>query len=571
MVTQVAGPPRRITYSFYLLTRDCRRAEDALRADQRPGVPGGYREVATALAAEGVRAFLAPDASRRPPWASALDGQIDELGGLRTQATGMVLVAPVRDRLVAFTFGKGWFALDPDRYEWGFGLQLGARTLARDGLRQTEARRLDATARTRLTSYGQDQAVDVLTLDLEGDWVRRLSGRTARDADGSGGDVVRAADSYQFRGPARLDTLLEEVGGLLDRWSSTRRTEAFAFVDNFRPVQRGSARVDDLDAELVDLLERGDVSALALAPAEAIDPTRVDRYELTVGRRTEVLADLDLPGLLAVLRGRSRRLGTAFDRAKLGATDHDGEVLVPSAPLRRWLVAERRHDDGMYVLNAGRWFVMARRYVDQVEAQVRAIPDVTEELGLPPWPPALGPELTYNQRAAQLDPRLLCLDQQTAPTEISPSTVEYCDLLRDDGTFIHVKRAERSQSLSHLWAQGHASADALLGHDPRYRDGLRALLDRHAPDHPVQATLRPARVVYAVATADERPIHEALFTLAKISLLSYHRALTARLQIPVALAKIPRRPPPDAHRRTRRAHRTPAGDHARPQQRDRTG
>jgi len=500
-----------------------------------------------------VRAFLAPEITRQPPWATALRDQVEELDGLRTRPTGMVLVAPVRGRLVAFTFGTGWHALDPDRYEWGFGLQLGARTLARDGLRQTEARTLDATARTRLTSYARDQAVDVLTLDLEGDWVRRLSGRTAKEADGSGGDVVRAADSYQFRGPTRLDALLVEVDRLLARWSSMRGEAAFAFVDNFRPLQRGSARIHELDAELVDLLERRELTGLALAPAEPIDPTRVDRYELTVGPRTEVLTDLDLPRLVEVLAGRSRGLAGPFARARLCARDHDGEVLVPPSPLRRWLVAERRRDDGVHVLNAGRWFVLSRRYVDQVEAQLRAIPDLTAELALPPWTADLPAELAYNQHAAARDPHLLCLDQQIGRADAGDSGVEYCDLLRDDGTFVHVKRAERSQSLSHLWAQGFASADLLLRHDERFRRGLRALLERESPGHPVGRTLRPARVVYAVATADARPIHQALFTLAKISLLSYHRALRTRLGVPVGLAKVTR----PAVAVPRRAHRTP--------------
>jgi uncharacterized protein (TIGR04141 family) len=522
---------RRITYSLYLLTQDCTAAPDALRPEAR------YREVATRL--DGVRAFLAPPTVRRPEWAVALADQVDGLDALHSSPTGLVVVAPAGGRLVALTFSNGWKALDPDRYEWGFGLQLGAGTLASDGLRQTEARRLDATARTRLTSYAQDQPVDLLALDMEGDWVRRLSGRTT-SGDGSPGELVRATDSYQFRGPARLTALLTEVERLLTIWSDARGSAAFSFLDNFRPVQRGSAVTAELDAELLGLLEREELDDVAFAPAESLDPTAVDRYVLRVGTRTVELPDLEPGPLLRALRGAASGLAGPFGRARLSAVDHDGDVVAEPSPLRRWIVAERRHDDAVHVLNAGRWFVMARRYVEHVEEQIRAIPDVTAELALPPWPASLPVELDYNRHAAAADPRLLCLDQQTARADDARSPVEFCDLLRDDGTFIHVKKAERSQSLSHLWAQGQTSAQLLNGNDASYRAALRRLLDEQAPGHPVAGTLRPSRVVYAVATADARPVHDTLFTLAKVSLLSYRRDLHFRLGTPVGLAKIQR-------------------------------
>ncbi len=41
--------------------------------------------------------------------------------------------------------------------------------------------------------------------------------------------------------------------------------------------------------------------------------------------------------------------------------------------------------------------------------------------------------------------------------------VEICDLLSDDGRFVHVKRKLSSSSLSHLFAQGYISAELLLG------------------------------------------------------------------------------------------------------------
>jgi len=524
----------RIAYSLYLLVAECVEAEDAFRAEHRPGGASGYREVATKLGRGHVRAFLAPGQPRVPIWASALGDQVQGMNGLRVSLSGMVVVARVWDRLVALTFGNGWQALSPERYEPGFGLKVGARTLSSVGLRHAEARRFHAPGRVRATTYVQDQTVSGLMLDLEGDWIRRLSGRT----NGDRRDVVTAGDSYQFRLRPRLDAALEEAARLLDLLESTDGAPEFSFVDSLRPVRPGSEVLPELDAELVDMLRRSDLTRLALAPTLPMAKASA-QLNVTIARRKSTLQDLDLQVLLDWL-GPQPSWDDVLDDVKLAAHDAEGSPLAPAAPLRQWLVTETRRHDVVYVLDGGRWLRLTRDYVEDVERQVSEIPDLTAELELPEWPSTLDDELHYNRRAERLDDRLLCLDRETAVPDAGSSAVEFCDLLRTDGTFIHVKRADRSQSLTHLWAQGLVSADLLVRGDPTYRARLRRLLQSRAPQHPLTGDPRPRRVVYALASASPLPVHDTLFTLAKIALLSHHHAITGVLGVPVGLAKVSR-------------------------------
>lgn len=539
MQTRTEGPGR-IAYSLYLLTVECTDAEDAFRVEYRPSSASGYREVPTKLGREHIRAFLAPGQPRLPSWASALGDQVQGMSGLQVSLSGMVVVAPVWNRLVALTFGNGWQALNPDRYEPGFGLKVGARTLSRDGLRHAEAKRYHSPGRIRTTTYVQDQTVSALMLDLEGDWIRRLSGRT----NGDRRDVVTAGDSYQFRLRPRLDAALEETARLLDLLASTDGAPEFSFVDSLRPVRPGSEVLSALDAELVEMLRRSDFSRLALAPTLPIAGTST-QFDVTMARRTVTLQDLNLKALLDWL-GTKMIEDDVLDAVKVAARDADGSPLAPPAPLRQWLVTEARREDVVYVLDGGHWLRLTRDYVEEVDRQVSAIPDLTAELELPEWPSSLDGELHYNRRAARLDDQLLCLDRETAVPDAGSSAVEFCDLLRTDGTFIHVKRADRSQSLTHLWAQGLVSADLLVGGDPTYRARLRRLLESRVPQHVLIGDPRPRRVVYALASASPLPVHDTLFTVAKIALLGHHRAIAGVLGVPVGLAKVSR-PSPERH------------------------
>jgi uncharacterized protein (TIGR04141 family) len=121
----------------------------------------------------------------------------------------------------------------------------------------------------------------------------------------------------------------------------------------------------------------------------------------------------------------------------------------------------------------------------------------------------------------------VCLDKQCGRSELGATPVEFCDLLLADGTFVHVKRADGSQSLSHLFAQGSTSTLLLARSDERFRADLDQILAARAPRHPLRTTLRSTGVVYAIGTRSGQPVHDALFTIAKVGLLAHSEIINA--------------------------------------------
>jgi uncharacterized protein (TIGR04141 family) len=334
----------RMWFSAYLLRAGLDDPVRALVSDHRPGQDPHVRSFSVQAGPVRAWAFVRTTPARAPDWATRLAAQIDELRHLRTSSNGLVVIAPVGERLVAFAFGQGWRMLDPEEFEWNFGLKVGARTLDPDRVRQTEARTLDASARTRITSFVTGQQLGRFGFDFDGDWVRRLSGRT-RDEDGEPSDLVSAGDSYRFRCAPDIAAACQQVErylALLDEPAD----ETFEFIDNLIPLRPGSL-VDALNAGLLARLSAGtDLDAAVLAPTEWLDCDDIARYVVSRGTGSAVgkLDELEITDLVELLGSRRAAWNHALTSVYIEAVDHDGDTRLRQ-PLRRWLLHESRSGD----------------------------------------------------------------------------------------------------------------------------------------------------------------------------------------------------------------------------------
>jgi uncharacterized protein (TIGR04141 family) len=246
------------------------------------------------------------------------------------------------------------------------------------------------------------------------------------------------------------------------------------------------------------------------------------------GYRRVYRSDLDLDDILCRVRNRApaRRL----DRLKTGTiglcADPVGETLLhPPVAAHKWVTAEVPFESARMIYHEGRWYEIGERHLDFLRTEVEAILNRPASVTLPPWTSALADEDAYNTAAAKqgfvlLDKRLLKTRQHDRGKGI-----EACDLLGPDGELIHIKRADRSSLLSHLFFQGEVAADALL-HEPDARERLVELVHASAPAHPITASFKPKTVVYGIALRSGKPLMaDTLFTFSQVALYRAARRL----------------------------------------------
>jgi hypothetical protein len=193
-------------------------------------------------------------------------------------------------------------------------------------------------------------------------------------------------------------------------------------------------------------------------------------------------------------------------------------VFTDGRPPLQWSIYRCIHgevdlDDHSLVLSGGKWFRIDQGFVTKVNAYVDGL------LGSYPLPNAKSDEgePAYNRRVAKRA-GYTCMDGKNIVYGGGRSKVEFCDLFTKDRVMIHVKRYGGSGVLSHLFAQGAASAarqapedpqDPRTDHTPQPKR-LRARVRHHRPPHARPTPIRDAPVLQPRHPPPPHPTPEGL-------------------------------------------------------------
>ncbi|MEU8377382.1 DUF6119 family protein [Micromonospora sp. NPDC048894] len=498
------------------------------------GFPVNTRQVA------GAPALLVHGTVPRPraDWCdvlTALTGREVDLG--HSSGGGLLLLA-VDDRAYALAYGTlGRHMIDQGVVDPTFGVSFAVRALLPSEIRQVRRRMIGTSGRVDRSLVPAGQPIRKFGIDKWGEIVGQLSGpahnpnltvcrRTGRPTRIEGGDALRIHLAVQ---PTRLLADLREI----DRVCRQEFPLAdLAFVTQIRPVSSRDPRLPALAAELDARLGQPDPAQLGVAvPGGLVDDIEAVRsYRIQVprsGRRTSLVAELNLPALLAHTRrvpAGDRWSGLQRGRITLH-TDAGGAGEPLSTPASRWITAEVTVGTSHLLLHEGGWYEIGDRHREFLHQEIAEILARPCGIALPAWTPDLPDEDAYNRAAADRDPRLVLLDKKLLRTAQHRRGIEACDLLGPDGELIHVKRASGSSPLSHLFAQGAASVDALR-YETDARERLAELVRRQPNGREIGGDFRPRKVIYAIALGSGRPVTVGtLFTFAQVALYRAVKAL----------------------------------------------
>ncbi len=457
-------------------------------------------------------------------------------------ANRLVIFLPVGDRWFAVCFGYGSSALEWDAVDSNFGLRVAARRFRAD-VTEVRSRRIDASARTQSVQLPLGADLKDLGIELEGEFVRKLSGKI----DESGGiDVdgaVAAGDSIAFNATVDLHTVQEVLEQMLLTVSQTTVRDEFQFVDSLEPIRSTEALAKALDRDLAaELLETRTaanpsltVHVLEFAPPDDVKLDEVDEILVSFGERESRLSTFTVGALRSALDELGIRRGRSFLRGvRLLALGADGEERSQMLPLRSWLVFEAGDHQARFVLTLGRWFRLQEAYTTKLDADLRNIADLSLELALPDTS-LKEHEGDYNERAASERDDLIMMDKVYIGTE-DGTQVEACDLLHRSGHLIHVKRYNGSQTLSHLFSQGAVSAE-LLNIDSKMKGDFVQRVEERDSRFKEVAEQAPNIVTYAIAIQDGRDLPVDLPTFSKVNLRDFARRLQ-RMKVRPTIARI---------------------------------
>jgi uncharacterized protein (TIGR04141 family) len=476
----------------------------------------------------------AKEPDRVPDWCSDARRTTGIDLDYETSRAGGVLFLEVDGTLYAATYGSGFTWLDDAVKDQRFGLSFVVRCLDPDEIVDVVRRTPGAKGRTDSTLVPGGTSVHLLRIDRYAEMVRKLGGRTTDvpvrfsklgtrpvSVEGSAGIRMRFATD-----PAGLIADIRAVAEVL-RTQPVRPD--LVFVENIVPVTSvtTSAQLDD-QLELLLAAEPGTGDGLSVAvPVQVLDQLPQARlFRVKIGSApprgvTEVRLD-DVLG-----RTWLQPEGHRVEALRAGwiemFSSSDGREPLARTPALRWIEASVSLGERRFVLLDGEWYELGAGYLEQLRKDVERLLTSPGTVTLPGWrrdsAGKYEEEKAYNDRVADGDPRFVRLDRRLVQTQPGRSSgIEICDLLGPGEALVHVKKASSSAPLSHLFAQGLVSAQALFL-QPDVRRDFAELVRRHGRGRTVPPDFTPKKVVFGILLKDGEDLTvDTLFPFAQVML-----------------------------------------------------
>jgi uncharacterized protein (TIGR04141 family) len=402
-----------------------------------------------------------------PSWVSLFSAFANskDIGTISTLSAA--LVVKTAGRYFVLTFGNGRFLVGTDVFEERFGLHVVLNSVDENSIRVVDKQSLDAIQSHTRTQSGQETTADQFGLDVEQDMLKAIVGTPKTEQLGT-----RMTGSDSLSVSVRME--LSDLPGLLKLYKQKFEEDLpadYAWVNNIRQVKKTSPIVAELDAILVEKLNRDEHERIWLSIPEVIDWTKVVGFMFThTGRARH--PDITLKGFLDSVDDDEQIDIQMLHTRDVMCSDADNRPVARKWSVYKCIYAEIDHSGEKYVLNGGTWFQVGSDFVKATNAQFSAAR--YSKLQLPDY--AGGGEGTYNASVAKAQAAVFALlDKDLIIHGGSRGKVEVCDLLSSSKHLIHVKIYGRSSVLSHLFAQGFVSGQ-LIQLDREFRRKLKAKL-----------------------------------------------------------------------------------------------
>lgn len=457
------------------------------------------------------------------------------------RGSGGVLLLGIDTTAYATSYGSGYLLIPDELKDRRFGLSFLIRRLDANQVQDLVRRRANARGRVDSTVVVAGAPVWMLGVAENVEIIRRIGGR-AKDlkvtfsATSNRPVKVEGSDGLRTRFAVRPDAFVADIRECARVCREEQPDPALEFIEHVQPVTDDCTSAQ-LDGELEKLLGGTSDCTGHLVPVVPVSLLeaygQAHSFTIKIGHARAVpMPSLELECFLR--RTRVQRDGERVKALRGGRVfinaDDDGDEILGAARADEWLEANVSLGARRFFLMDGDWFEIGEEYVRASrEAIVRLFP-ATPSITLPAWSlSARRTEYDYNSFvAAQSRGRYLCLDKNRAVRDPlgARSPLEICDLLGPGDELIHVKRAEGSAPLSHLFSQGLISAQSLVAGPPSILDRFVATVAGISHGRSLRADFKPEKVVYAILMGNGKQLTaDTLFPFSQATLAHAARIL----------------------------------------------
>lgn len=457
----------------------------------------------------------------------------------KDRRSGGLLVLGVDGTAYALSYGNGYKLIPDGLKDERFGMSFLIRRLDARQVSGIVRRRPDARGRTDSTLVAAGAPVGMLGVAENVEIIRRIGGKASGDlkvtfAAQTGRKVkIEGAAGLRMRFGVAPGDLIADIRECARVCAEEEPRPALEFIEYIQPIT-DPVLTGVLDSELGELLTDDCENVVPVVPTALLD--RYDEaHSLTIrlgGHRTIPVATFGLDDILRCVRNRppdDRTGALRTGRIILNRDDNGTDDLGETRAIK-WIEASVSLGSERFFLMDGDWFQIGAEYARASRDAIRDLFPEEPSIELPPWSLADNrTEYDYNTFvAARSLGGFLCLDKNRWVRDPlgARSPLEICDLLGPADELIHVKRAEGSAPLSHLFFQGLISAQSLMSAQSSVRERFVQTVAGMPHARNLDPAFTPKKVIYAILMDNGKQLTpDTLFPFSQASLAHAARIL----------------------------------------------
>lgn len=370
------------------------------------------------------------------------------------------------ERIFALTFGYGRTMLKMDAIEERFGLRTALNIADSNSLRKISRTSVTGNSRKTSEQLPTKSSITDFGIDIERDLLEgvTVSGKKEDLAKGA----ISASDSLSLSVEVDVCSLPEFLDRVYQKYCSDKYKQNFSWIDRIASV-KNPALIMQLEKSAIQLINTGSENIWMAVP-EIIKWEEVSGFKIQGD--DNVYPDIVIEKVIDSLK-RPLKEFEQLKQKRIGMLSSISETETMSWPASRCLYGELEYDGKQYCINNGNWFFIDNDYAQEVKNNYEMATISTIEF------PPCGideKEKDYNAKLADIEPdKRALMDAKNIFFGGGSSQIELCDVLINDGRFVHVKHYSGSATLSHLFNQGLVSARLIKSEDAFRKKALDKL------------------------------------------------------------------------------------------------
>lgn len=409
-----------------------------------------------------------------PEWVPFIKEGFDEIPRIENTYNGAVMICRVENRFFAIAFGNGRYLLNPSYKEHRFGLKVAMTLFPESGLRSASTKRnLEDSSIHTICQSSRDSSLEELRVDADMDKLNTLGGILVENESS---ERIEGKDySLSIKSKFNFKTLYEKLRIILVKYQS-EVPEHFKSYLTGEQIVTDSDLVSKLDDLLLKDIKSDQGESVIFSPPVFIDMENINGFFYTKSfprdiQEIELGLYLDSINIQSIFGGNLYNIQTLKD-TYIGYKPSDITIIRWAWPLYNCLDHEIKFEGRFYLLSSGCWYHIDDKNIEKYD---KIIQRYSIDASSFPLPKPNENEQDYNMRFAVADANSLLMDRRLILYDSAKSPVEFCDVLKNNGMIIHIKKAKGSSVLSHLFSQGAVSA-RLLNENDRFKSDLQEMI-----------------------------------------------------------------------------------------------